>query len=226
MIVAGFFFAAVSAYLVGMIGSSNNPISGLTLSTVIVAAAPHGRARPDRHGRHRRGARRRRRDLRLGGGRRRNAAGPQGRAHPRRHPLEDAGRRSDRHRRRVGGDVLPDPGPPPGGHQGRRHGTGRSEPAGPAGQPHGARVPGHRRRRDGVAADRRRHPDGRRLHPRAGAQPDARLRRDVSAARNHLRHLRRRRDPRRGGQDGGRKAVQRRAESQGGEQRSAHAPPG
>ena len=38
MIVAGFFFAAVSGYLVGMIGSSNNPISGLTLSTVIVAA--------------------------------------------------------------------------------------------------------------------------------------------------------------------------------------------
>ncbi|MEW6507892.1 MAG: oligopeptide transporter, OPT family [Bacteroidota bacterium] len=38
MIVAGFFFAAVSGYLVGIIGSSNNPISGLTLSTLIVAA--------------------------------------------------------------------------------------------------------------------------------------------------------------------------------------------
>jgi putative OPT family oligopeptide transporter len=38
MVVAGFFFAAVSGYLVGLIGSSNNPISGLTLSTVIVAA--------------------------------------------------------------------------------------------------------------------------------------------------------------------------------------------
>jgi len=38
MIIAGFFFAAVSGYLVGMIGSSNNPISGLTLSTLIVAA--------------------------------------------------------------------------------------------------------------------------------------------------------------------------------------------
>jgi len=38
MIVAGFFFAAVSGYLVGMIGSSNNPISGLTLSTLVVAA--------------------------------------------------------------------------------------------------------------------------------------------------------------------------------------------
>ena len=38
MLIAGFFFAAVSGYLVGIIGSSNNPISGLTLSTLIVAA--------------------------------------------------------------------------------------------------------------------------------------------------------------------------------------------
>jgi putative OPT family oligopeptide transporter len=38
MIILGFFFAAVSGNLVGMIGSSNNPISGLTLSTLIVGA--------------------------------------------------------------------------------------------------------------------------------------------------------------------------------------------
>jgi putative OPT family oligopeptide transporter len=38
MVIAGFFFAAVSGYLVGIIGSSNNPISGLTLSTLVVAA--------------------------------------------------------------------------------------------------------------------------------------------------------------------------------------------
>ncbi len=38
MAVAGFFFAAVSGNLVGTIGSSNNPISGLTLSTLIIAA--------------------------------------------------------------------------------------------------------------------------------------------------------------------------------------------
>lgn len=38
MTVAGFFFAAVAGYLVGLIGSSNNPISGLTLSTLIIAA--------------------------------------------------------------------------------------------------------------------------------------------------------------------------------------------
>lgn len=38
MIVIGFFFAAVSGNLVGMIGSSNNPVSGLTLCTLIIAA--------------------------------------------------------------------------------------------------------------------------------------------------------------------------------------------
>ncbi len=38
MIVLGFFFAAVSGNLVGMIGSSNNPISGLTLCTLVVSA--------------------------------------------------------------------------------------------------------------------------------------------------------------------------------------------
>ena len=38
MFVTGFFFAAVSGNLVGMIGSSNNPLSGLTLATVVVAA--------------------------------------------------------------------------------------------------------------------------------------------------------------------------------------------
>ncbi len=38
MIILGFFFAAVSGNLVGMIGSSNNPISGLTLCTLIIAA--------------------------------------------------------------------------------------------------------------------------------------------------------------------------------------------
>src|SRR5207245_1564792 len=38
MIVVGFFFAAVSGNLVGLIGSSNNPVSGLTLCTLIIAA--------------------------------------------------------------------------------------------------------------------------------------------------------------------------------------------
>jgi putative OPT family oligopeptide transporter len=38
ILITGFFFAAVSGNLVGMIGSSNNPLSGLTLTTTIVAA--------------------------------------------------------------------------------------------------------------------------------------------------------------------------------------------
>lgn len=38
MIVVGFFFAAVSGNLVGLIGSSNNPVSGLTLCTLVIAA--------------------------------------------------------------------------------------------------------------------------------------------------------------------------------------------
>ncbi|HML18820.1 MAG TPA: oligopeptide transporter, OPT family [Bryobacteraceae bacterium] len=38
MLIVGFFFATVSGNLVGMIGSSNNPVSGLTLSTLIIAA--------------------------------------------------------------------------------------------------------------------------------------------------------------------------------------------
>ncbi len=38
MIVLGFLFTAVAGYLVGMIGSSNNPISGLTLSTLLISA--------------------------------------------------------------------------------------------------------------------------------------------------------------------------------------------
>src|SRR5579872_561471 len=38
MLVVGFFFATVSGNLCGVIGSSNNPVSGLTLSTLIIAA--------------------------------------------------------------------------------------------------------------------------------------------------------------------------------------------
>jgi len=38
MLITGFFFAAVSGNLVGLIGSSNNPISGLTLAATVIAA--------------------------------------------------------------------------------------------------------------------------------------------------------------------------------------------
>ncbi|KAG1250355.1 hypothetical protein G6F68_012848 [Rhizopus microsporus] len=39
MIVAGFLFVSVSAYLAGLIGSSNNPVSGITNSTILFASA-------------------------------------------------------------------------------------------------------------------------------------------------------------------------------------------
>ena len=38
MMILGFLFSAVAGYLVGLLGSSNNPISGLTLSTLLIAA--------------------------------------------------------------------------------------------------------------------------------------------------------------------------------------------
>jgi OPT family oligopeptide transporter len=38
MTVAGFFLSAVGGYLVGLIGSSNQPVSGLTLSALLIAA--------------------------------------------------------------------------------------------------------------------------------------------------------------------------------------------
>lgn len=39
MIVTGFLFVSVSAYLAGLIGSSNNPVSGITISTILFASA-------------------------------------------------------------------------------------------------------------------------------------------------------------------------------------------
>jgi putative OPT family oligopeptide transporter len=38
MITAGFLFVSVSAYMAGLVGSSNNPVSGLTIATILFAA--------------------------------------------------------------------------------------------------------------------------------------------------------------------------------------------
>lgn len=38
MLVTGFLFSAVAAYMAGIVGSSNNPISGITIATVVVAS--------------------------------------------------------------------------------------------------------------------------------------------------------------------------------------------
>lgn len=37
IVIFGFFFASVSARLVGLVGSSNNPVSGMTISTLLIA---------------------------------------------------------------------------------------------------------------------------------------------------------------------------------------------
>jgi len=38
MLVAGFLFSAVAGYMAGLVGSSNNPISGITIATIVVAS--------------------------------------------------------------------------------------------------------------------------------------------------------------------------------------------
>ena len=38
MIVAGFLFSSVSAYMAGIVGSSNNPVSGITIATILFAS--------------------------------------------------------------------------------------------------------------------------------------------------------------------------------------------
>lgn len=38
MVVAGFLFAAVAGYMAGLVGSSNNPISGVTIATILTAS--------------------------------------------------------------------------------------------------------------------------------------------------------------------------------------------
>jgi len=38
MIIAGFLFVSVSAYMAGLVGSSNNPVSGITIATILFSA--------------------------------------------------------------------------------------------------------------------------------------------------------------------------------------------
>ena len=98
MMVTGFLFSAVGGYLVGLVGGSNQPVSGLALSTLILAAllmVGFGVTGLQGVGG---GARRRRgrllRVLRLG----QPDPGPQGRPAPRRHAVEDGDGRDPRRR--------------------------------------------------------------------------------------------------------------------------------
>ena len=38
MVIAGFLFAAVAGYMAGLVGSSNNPISGVTIATILTSS--------------------------------------------------------------------------------------------------------------------------------------------------------------------------------------------
>ncbi|MFM7625381.1 MAG: OPT family oligopeptide transporter, partial [Gammaproteobacteria bacterium] len=38
MVIAGFLFCSVSAYMAGLVGSSNNPVSGITIATILFSA--------------------------------------------------------------------------------------------------------------------------------------------------------------------------------------------
>jgi len=38
MVIAGFIFSSVSGYMAGLVGSSNNPVSGITISTILFAS--------------------------------------------------------------------------------------------------------------------------------------------------------------------------------------------
>ena len=92
MIVAGFLFCSVSAYMAGLVGSSNNPVSGITIFNHPVrrrgADRSHGSRCAARAGR--RDHDRRSRLLRSRG-RRRQSAGSQGRSAGRRDALATAG---------------------------------------------------------------------------------------------------------------------------------------
>ena len=99
MIVAGFLFCSVSAYMAGLVGSSNNPVSGITICTILFAAivlillmGRDAAARSRGRDHDRRGGLLRRLH------RWRQPAGPEVRLHRRRHTLEAAGHARDRRR--------------------------------------------------------------------------------------------------------------------------------
>ncbi|MCB9792823.1 MAG: oligopeptide transporter, OPT family [Alphaproteobacteria bacterium] len=134
VVVFAFFFVTVSSRIVGLIGSSSNPISGMTIATVLVCALLFGSAYEPRPGQgggaHHRGA-----GVHRGGHRRRHQPGPEDRLPRGRHAASAADRRAGGRGGGRAGHVhraraLP-----------RGHRLGRLQ--GAAGQPHPA---GDRRR--------------------------------------------------------------------------------
>ncbi len=154
MIIVGFFFAAVSGNLVGMIGSSNNPVSGPNALHSRDCRPAHGRSRRFRYRRRGCCSRSRRRRLRFVRRRGRNVAGLEGRTHPWGHAFQDADWRSTRHRGCLAGSVLPD--------RYSRQGISlrQCRASCSTGGTDGDALQGNRRRRHGMAAGDRRHPAG------------------------------------------------------------------
>ncbi len=203
MLVLGFLLSAVGGYLVGLMGGSNQPVSGLTPLGAHSRRAADGRLRRDRTAGRRRGARglggRLLRDLRL----RQPHPGPEGRASARRHAEEDGDRRDRRHDHDRLRARLSDALAAPGEHQAGGHRHRRPRALRAPGRPHGAARSGHRRRRDALGSDPLRHVLLAGADPDEGGIADAHRRRHVSAVRDHRRDLRRRLHQVAGGQAGG-----------------------
>ena len=190
MLVLGFLLSAVGGYLVGLVGGSNQPVSGLTLSALILAAllmvafgvtglagvgavlgvaavvccaiCVSGSLIQD---------------LKVG-------------RHAGRHPPQDGVGRDHRHHHHLLRAGLPHALAAHRQHQAGRHRHRRPRPVGAPGRADGPAGPGDRGRRDALGADPVRdvflggpHP-----HARAVAHPDRG--RHVPALRDHRRHLR------------------------------------
>jgi hypothetical protein len=187
MIVAGFLFSSVSGYMAGLVGSSNNPVSGITICTI--------QHRRRRGGVHRRGGVQRRR------GGRRQSAGLEGRAAGGSDALAPAGHAGDRRageRRRHGARderaVVR--------IRHRRAGSSRRQgAAGAAGEPGEIRRRRHVRRHAANRHDRHRRPGGRADHRARPVFEAPRIALERSGARGRRRHLSaaRRVDPHSGG---------------------------
>ncbi len=91
VVLFGFLFVAVSARIVGIVGLSSSPVSGMTIATLMATTRHLPRQGLDRAGVRRAGHYHRRHCVHRGFKRRRHRAGPEDRLPHRRHALEAAG---------------------------------------------------------------------------------------------------------------------------------------
>ena len=155
MVLAGFLFSAVSSYMAGLVGSSNNPVSGITIATILLTSllllgtdGPRRKSWPggSDHGRRRR--------LLRGCDRCRHDAGSSRRLFTRCDAMAAAGRAGARRRRSGARDgANPELAPERLRHR-RAHGRAAERVAGTAGESNGIRGARRVRRRVAVANDR------------------------------------------------------------------------